>query len=724
MQVLKAITPDQGILDSHICKARLWKDDSKWAMDLFGGIPSDIAASLLRQYVFRWERYVQRNGKSRSANTWLRRQVVMVREAVGQVPVQIEKLRNEVRRRSLASDLADQCHRVLMSCIDEGQDAVATAKAMRDVWFPWSFMPSVPTQNVPQEHGESNEEYEARIEETVALGQIARLINEGWWVKKLDIAYRRFCEHCRIIMGKVRKGVSAYISHIGLQDYRARKLASLRALSNIVAKNELTGEEIEVIDAVKASVSNPKIRRHELMVRMRGFEDIATEKGLMGGFFTMTAPSKYHAYHSVRANGKTCSVENKKYQGFNPKQTQHYLSHVWSKARAKLKRLDVPLMGFRVCEPHHDATPHWHALFFFHPEHESIIHWVLAHYFTEADRAELGVSDADFKSWSDAIEKIKGEDEKLFLPLSEENTGHIENISNLIKPRFDYKVMDPECGSATGYIAKYIAKNIDGFKVEEDEESGEKADVTAESVAGWASEWGIRQFQQIGGPSVSVWRELRRLEQGIHTKEQKHEAKERGKEYKPQVRSLFDLQSEEHQIEVARIAADSGNWGMFIEAMGGVFCGRNAQPLRLAYRPKENGYGELVTKLKGVTNRVDLTMISRTDGWVLCKKTSSSIHTSKKRALDAQSNNGCAPWSSVNNCTREQNDPLMLAVLDHFKRNGIEVDRGGVAAMIRGGIIFSPDSRKAWLERSNIGLQVRVEDILDDKGWGDWSFLS
>ncbi|MCG7497762.1 replication endonuclease [Vibrio sp. Of7-15] len=718
MQVLSAITPNEAILVSHTSKAKLWRDDSKWVRSLFGGIPSDIAVSLLKQYVFRWERYVQRNGKSRSANIWLRRQVTMVREAAGQFPVQIERLRNEIRRKSLASELADQCHRVLMSCIDQRQDAVATAKVMRDVWFPWSFMPSVPTQSIPQEQEESNEEYEARIEETVALGQIARLINEAWWLRKLDIAYRRFCEHCRIIMGQVRKGVSAYISHIGLQGYRARKIANLKALSNIVARNELTGEEIDVIEAVKASVSNPKIRRHELMVRMRGFEDIATENGLMGGFFTMTAPSKYHSYHSVRSNGKTCSVENKKYQGFNPKQTQRYLSHAWSKARAKLKRLDVPLMGFRVCEPHHDATPHWHALFFFHPEHEPVIRWVLAHYFTEEDRSELGASDVDFKCWSDAIAKTKDEDGKFTLPLSEESTEHIETVSALIKPRFDYKVIDPECGSATGYIAKYIAKNIDGFKVEDDEESGEKAEVTAESVAGWASEWGIRQFQQIGGPSVSVWRELRRLEQDPLAIEEQQQIK--SNPYKPQVRSFFDLQSEEHQIEVARVAADSGNWGMFVEAMGGVFCARNAQPLRLAYRPKENGYGELVTKLKGVTNGVDLTVISRMDGWVLCKKTPSSDLTLKSSVSTPETEDFCASWSSVNNCTRDKSGVLKQSILGHFECNGIDVDKGGVAAMIRGDTVFTLDGRKTWLDRTHIGLQVRVEEVLEEVKWEGW----
>lgn len=66
-------------------------------------------------------------------------------------------------------------------------------------------------------------------------------------------------------------------------------------------------------------------------------------------------------------------------------------------------------------------------------------------------------------------------------------------------------------GGAVAYVAKYIAKNLDGKDVGLDLEDGGDAIHTAPRAVAWARLWGVRQFQPFGTPAVTIWRELRRL---------------------------------------------------------------------------------------------------------------------------------------------------------------------------------------------------------------------
>ncbi len=416
-----------------------------------------------------------------------------------------------------------------------------------------------------------------------ALRVIARLQKEKWWLSKLRKIHDRWREHLMIATSYVSKVASPYCSEPCLREWVAQKKANFEYLQAMELEDQDTGERTSLLDKVMGSVSNPKIARHELMVRMRGFEDMANEMGLVGMFYTLTAPSRYHAthVHSGKRNDKYCNA--------SPRKTQKYLCNVWSRVRAKWGREGIRTFGFRVAEPHHDGTPHGHLLLFLRPEEVELATEIFHEYALQVDGSEPGAA----------------------------------------QYRFTAKPIDEEFGSATGYIAKYISKNIDGYGMdgEFDHESGKPVKEMAKRVRAWASRWSIRQFQQIGGAPVSTWRELRRLgsrELVLHP-----------------------------ELEAARAAADAPDWPGYVNAQGGPFVTRDCLRVRLNYEYTENGndYGDTVAKISGVYCPFTISesvIYTRTNDYkIVPKRKPSPVENLTLEGRDA------APWSSVNNYTQE-----------------------------------------------------------------------
>lgn len=299
-------------------------------------------------------------------------------------------------------------------------------------------------------------------------GQRMRLLNENWWRRNVRKTTARNVEAAAINIGLVSRVAGLYASNEAVERRTQQRKRNNRILSSITAEND-QGFSCSMKELHDLGVANLEIRRMELMTRLAGFDAVAQVRGHAAEFYTWTAPSKYHARHHITGHIQ------KNYNGSTPAETQKYFTKLWSQVRAKLHREKITIYGFRVCEPHHDATPHWHLLLFCDQSHVKRLRAIMKDYAMREDGQEFGAS----------------------------------------KHRFTAEAIDRKKGSAVGYIAKYIAKNIDGHEVGEDYEAIEGQDAatdTARRVDAWASTWGIRQFQQIGGQSVTVWRELRRAD--------------------------------------------------------------------------------------------------------------------------------------------------------------------------------------------------------------------
>lgn len=420
---------------------------------------------------------------------------------------------------------------------------------------------------------------------------VMRMFNEVWWRGRLRRIAASWREHLQIAVGNVSKKRHAYASKNCVTDWREQKRRTREFLKGLDLEDE-DGNRISLIEKYDGSVANPAIRRCELMTRIRGFENICNELGYVGEFYTLTAPSKYHA--TTKAG-----YRNSKWNGASPSDTQSYLTGLWARIRAKLHREEIRIFGIRVAEPHHDGTPHWHMLMFMLPE--------------DVERVRLIIRDY---AWDEDHHELRSDKAK--------------------KARFHAEAIDPEKGSATGYVAKYISKNIDGYALdgETDDESGELLKETAPAVSAWAARWHIRQFQFIGGAPVTVYRELRRLAD----RETAHGL----------------------SVEFAAVhdAADAGDWAGYVNAQGGPFVRRDDLQVRTLYepRPEFNQYGEETVCIRGVYDSAlgaGTPILTRLTQWKIVPK----------RAVDLAFDVKGAPApsrSSVNNCTGSESDPPIL----------------------------------------------------------------
>lgn len=359
------------------------------------------------------------------------------------------------------------------------------------------------------------------------VGCIERMTCRYWWRRRVrSVIGRKHEQQARNLL-LVHRRAGLYVSREGMDRWKGRQQKNMQTLADCVAVSEF-GDEVPMIDVAAAGVGNPANRRAELMTRVQGTEALAKRRGHEAIFVTWTVPAERHAVHSVTCTagaGIDCT----------PRDGQGWLCGQWAKLRAWLDRNGILYYGLRVAEPHHDGTPHWHLLLFVPPEHRRALSGALRRY------------------------AVNGATDK----------ARVKHACKIVD-------IDPKRGSAAGYVAKYVAKAIDGYGSEyaavrrEDGRLQELEIDPAEAanrVRAWASTWGIRQFQFIGTPAVGPWRELRRLDAPI---------------------------TDDPTAERIRAAADAGDWAEYSEAMGGPGVAAKNRPARVRYSTESQlgRYGE------------------------------------------------------------------------------------------------------------------------------------
>ena len=425
---------------------------------------------------------------------------------------------------------------------------------------------------------------------------IARMLDPAWWRRGLRRSHGRTFEAAAIRLGFVSVRAGAYAS----DETTGRRLSQVArnraALESVTIRNE-DGYECTLADAASKGTSNKRIRRGELMLRLAGCEEVAIEAGHVGVFFTLTAPSKYHAVLA-----KTGTV-NPTYNGATPREVQAYLQKTWAKIRTAYGRHNIRPYGFRIAEPHHDGCVHWHGLIFMPAYKVRRFCRIVKQYALAEDGDEPGAN---------------------------EHRAKFERI-------------DASKGSAAAYIAKYISKNIDDDSEDAHDEvigaDGQPVKISmpndgarkaSQRVDAWAGVWGIRQFQPIGQPPVTVWRELRRVSEAAITGAPAN------------VRAAWDACQRVHRTdeETGEVTVERpANFAAYIRAQGGVCIGRDYR-IGIAHEAAriEGRYGVYEGMAPvGVYARIapDTVYSSTRYTWT---------RTAAMRGV-------ASPWSPVNNCT-------------------------------------------------------------------------
>lgn len=623
--------------------------DPQWAAAQVAGFP----LSWQRQLIAAWA--VENAADRSKGNSALRDRCAAI-ESAHRVGIEPGASDGDIVQR--AKDAARECSRRIVLAVGKLRTAAPMAVQSASLWTVQDWLEA-------QGLGDA---WARLAKRASARAVLLRAQCERWWRRLLRAIQARAIEGTARAIGLVHKRAGCYVSEDGARRRRGQIARNAAALESVTAIND-KGQKYTLAELAAKGSANREIRRHELMTRIAGFELIARECNHAAYFLTVTCPSRMHAY---RTKPGGYGVEaNPKHDGTKPDEAQRFLSKQWARFRAAADRAGLQLYGFRIAEPNHDGTPHWHCLLFF-PNvggfGKRLVEAVRQSRCEghgdrglDGSRAAVGAvplgGGAEIDAATVAVHLLR----RYFLwQVDPHEVGALRHRVKVVKINWAE-------GSAAGYIAKYVAKNIDGNHVGKDL-YGNDAFESSQRVEAWAAAWRIRQFQQIGGAPVTVWRELRRLHP-----EQATAA--------PVVALALEAVNitagaKDHASEAVRSYTAAHGWATYLHLQGGWRVKRAAQRLHLLREQSgELGrYGEpMAPKPVGVV--VGSVVIERREAFGIVpahdarRYIVSEVESERSEWVIVPK--GCEaaalgflpggeavrPWSPVNNCTRSAITP-------------------------------------------------------------------
>ena len=324
-----------------------------------------------------------------------------------------------------------------------------------------------------------------------------------------------------------------YVKAVGnySRAYQQEKFeATIKKLFNGVVVSP-DGKQINMLDIAMSSL---KGRFNRLWCWTKGMEEYATKQDHVCAMYTVSLSSKRHPVSG-------------KYDGTSIAEGQKILAtSVWGRANARFKKHGIYPYGCRVSQPHkRDGTVHWHVFVFASYDDLLKIDEILKDLAFRENGTELGAK----------------------------------------KHRYDFKFIGKAEGGAkaSSYIFRYILGALGSLALK-GYTSGDLDKILAEKMSAeevWAKTYDIRQVQFVGGASVGVWDELRRLEDEL----------------------------DDQHLEAMRLACNDNDFCKYYELQGGHKMGKRSHYAKMKYdavmvvnEKLDTATGEVVEDIKESVN--------------------------------------------------------------------------------------------------------------------------